>query len=110
MNLAIQKEKEDPQLMEGIKDLLKESYPISEDDMILIMNKASENSDGYLVDYYAFIEPIQEICDGIRNILENHLKQIDQEEEMAVKMVNEAAVWHAFECIRRFYKNKANLF
>ncbi|MBA2939715.1 hypothetical protein HZF08_15465 [Paenibacillus sp. CGMCC 1.16610] len=110
MNLAIQKEKEDPQLVEGIKDLLKESYPISEDDMILIMNKASDNSEKYLVEYFAFVEPIQAICDGIRIILENHLKQVELEEEMDLKMVNEAAVWHAFECIRRYFKSQANLF
>ncbi|WP_161409510.1 hypothetical protein [Paenibacillus silvestris] len=110
MNLAIQKEKEDPQLMEGIKDLLKESYHLAEDQMILIMNKASECSEGYLVDYFAYVEPIQEICNGIRNTLEKHLKQVDQDEEMALKMMNEAAVWYAFECIRRYYKNQANLF
>jgi hypothetical protein len=56
------------------------------------MNRASESSEGYLVDYFAFVEPIQGICDGIRITLEKHLKQVDQEEEVVLKMVNEAAV------------------
>jgi hypothetical protein len=77
-----------------------------------IDNRYKKSGNGYSagIDYFAFVEPIQGICDGIRNTLGKHLKQVDQEEEVVLKMVNEAAVWHAFESIRRYYKNQANLF
>jgi hypothetical protein len=108
--LEIVKEEEYSELSDGIKDLLKESYHISEDEAILIMNKASERSEGLLVDYFPYVNAIQEINAGIRNTLDKHLKQVDQEDLIVLKMVNEAAVWHAFECIRRFYKNMVNQF
>jgi len=108
--LEIVKEKENSEIMEDIKNLLNESYHISEDEAILIINKSSERVEQLLVDYSPYVNSIIEICTGARNTLDKHLKQVDQEEELVLKMINEAAVWHAFECIRRFFKNRANQF
>lgn len=53
------------------------------------MNKASERTEGLLVDYFPYVNSIQEISDGIRNTFDKHLKQVDQEDIMVLKMVNE---------------------
>ncbi|UQZ81025.1 hypothetical protein SK3146_00181 [Paenibacillus konkukensis] len=108
--VEIIKERENPVIMDGIKSLLKESYHISENEANLIMNRASERSEGLIFDYFPYVHSIHELSDGIRNTLDKHLNRVDQEGIIVLKMVNEAAAWHAFECIRRFYKNKANHF
>ncbi|MCZ8514291.1 hypothetical protein O9H85_18015 [Paenibacillus filicis] len=110
ITLAILKEKENSELLVGIKELLKESYHISEDEAILIIKKGIEKAEGLLFDYFSYVDSIQEISSRIRDTLNEHLKQVDQEEEMVLKMISEAAVWHAFERIRCYYKNMANVF
>ncbi|MFC5446734.1 hypothetical protein [Paenibacillus aestuarii] len=98
------------ELMGGIKDLLKESYEISEDEAVLILDKGSESAQKLLDDYCQYMDSIKKISHGLRDTLEKHLKQVDVEDEQASKMVKEAAAWYAFEYIRLYYKNKANIF
>jgi len=102
------KEKEYSDIADGVKSLLKESYPISEDEAVNIVRKGRERAEGLLADYIPFAASIQEACGGIKSTLDTHLKQVDEEEKADSKMVREAAVWHAFERVKRFYMNKAN--
>jgi len=98
------------EVLDGIKDLLRESYEISEAEASLILDKGSESAQNLLHDYFQYVDSIQKISYGLRDTLEKHLKQVDGEDEQASKMVKEAAAWYAFEYIRLFYKNKANIF
>ncbi|WP_259618409.1 hypothetical protein [Paenibacillus doosanensis] len=77
--VEIIKERENPVIMDGIKSLLKESYHISENEANLIMNRASERSEGLIFDYFPYVHSIHELSDGIRNTLDKHLNRVDQE-------------------------------
>ncbi|KIL40747.1 hypothetical protein SD70_11830 [Gordoniibacillus kamchatkensis] len=108
LTLGMLKEDEYSDLLDGIKDLLKESYQISEDEAMSIINKGSARAEELLIDYFPYIDSIRDIISGIRDTLDKHINLVDQEEELLLKMINEAAVWHAFECVRWFYINTAN--
>lgn len=106
--LAILKEDENSELLDGIKDILKECYQITEDEAMLVLHDSSEKAQELLSDYLPYIDTIHEIIGGIRDTLENHMKLVYQKEELPNKMIHEAAAWHAFEYVRGYYKKAAN--
>lgn len=105
MTLAILNNNVNPQIADEIKCLLKEIYNISEGEASFIINNSGEIVESLLVDYTPYVYSIQEISNDIRNTLDEHLKQVNEKEQIVLKMMNEAAVWFAFDRIRQFYKN-----
>ncbi|MDR6882550.1 hypothetical protein [Bacillus sp. 3255] len=103
-------ENENTELLDGLKDLLRESYGISEEEAILMIHQGYERVPKLLKDYAPYLDLIKNVSDGLSETLEKHLKQADYEDEKVLKMMNEAAAWYAFEYIRVLYKNKANIF
>jgi uncharacterized tellurite resistance protein B-like protein len=92
-------------VLEGVKDLLKETYQISDNEAISVIIKSREQADEYVNDYIPYVNHMRDIQDNLRGTLDTHIQQaVDQEKEMHIKMSNDAAVWLAFECIRRFCK------
>lgn len=71
--LGILKEDEYSDLLDGIRDILKESYHITDDEAMLIINKGSERAQELLVDYFLYIDSIREIISGIRDTLDKHI-------------------------------------
>ncbi|TVY08125.1 hypothetical protein [Paenibacillus cremeus] len=108
--LAILKEQEYSEVLDGMKNLLKECYPISDEEAKMVLTKGIETSEALLVDYVPYINSIVETISGIRSTLDKHMNQAQQQEGLDSKMINEAAVWHAFECMRQCYKSMANDF
>jgi hypothetical protein len=93
------------EVLDDIKDLLKETYQISDDEAASIIFKSREKVDDYLYDYIPFINHIKDVRANMRETLDTHLHQtVDQEQEMQLKMRNDAAIWLTFECIRRYCK------
>ncbi|MBP1963277.1 hypothetical protein [Paenibacillus aceris] len=106
--LATLKEDEYTELLDGIKDILKECYQITEDEAKLVIHEGSEKAQEYLNDYFPYIDSIREMVDGINDTLDKHMNLVFQEEELPNKMIYEAAAWHAFEYVRCYYKRAAN--
>ncbi|WP_248930426.1 hypothetical protein [Paenibacillus hamazuiensis] len=91
--------------MDGVKDLLKETYQLTEDEAVSVIRRSREKADQYLYDYMPYIEYIREVRHHLRDTLDAHFeKTVDPEKELPLKMSNDAAVWLTFECIRRFCK------
>jgi hypothetical protein len=106
--LAILEEDEQTELWDGIKDILKECYQITEDEAMLVIHESSEKAQELLRDYLPYIDSIHEIIGGIRGTLDNHMNLVFQREELPNQLIYEAAAWHAFEYVRCYYKRAAN--
>jgi hypothetical protein len=94
----------DDEVLDGVKDLLKETYKITDMEAITVINKSRDKADEFLDDYSPYLTYINDLRDCLEGTLEAHFQQVDQETELQVRMKNEAAVWLTFECIRRFCK------
>ncbi|MFE5318479.1 hypothetical protein ACFQ88_07210 [Paenibacillus sp. NPDC056579] len=106
--LATLKEDEYTELLDGIKDILKECYQITEDEAMVVIHEGNEKAQELLIDYFPYIDSIHEIISGIRDTLDNHMNLVFQEEETPNKMIYEAAAWYAFEYVRCYYKSTVN--
>lgn len=92
-------------VLEGVKDLLIETYRITDDEALNILGQSRGKADDYLYDYAMHLDYIKEITHYLRETLDTHLEQaVDGEREPVRRMSNDAAVWLTFECIRRFCK------
>lgn len=106
--LAILEEDEQFELRDGIKDILKECYQLTEEEAMLVIQDSSEKAQELLSDYLSYIDSIHEIIGGIRDTLDHHMNLVFQKEELPNKLIYEAAAWHAFEYVRCYYKRAAN--
>ncbi|OXM87506.1 hypothetical protein [Paenibacillus rigui] len=92
-------------VLNGVKDLLKETYCITEHEADSVVNRTLDNVDVFLDDYIPYIQSLKTIQGDLRETLDEHLKQaVDNEHTLQLKMTNDAAIWLAYECIRRFCK------
>lgn len=105
---AALQEDEHTELLDGIKDILKECYQITEEEALAVIHEGSGRAEELLRQYSPYIEAIHEIIGGIRDTLESHMNQAIQEEHLPNKMIREAAAWHAFEYVRSYYRRTAN--
>lgn len=98
-------EREWTEVVDEIKDLLKETYHISESEAESILSKSRDRADGFIEDYMPYIRNIQDIRGNMRDMLDSQLMlTVDKEQELTLKMRNDAAVWLTFECMRRYCK------
>ncbi|MEK3917364.1 hypothetical protein [Paenibacillus sp. FSL H7-0331] len=95
---------EDDEVLNGVKDLLKETYKITDHEATSIIMKSRDKADGFLDDYSPYVNYINDLRSCLEATLEAHFQQVDQENELQARMKNDAAVWLTFECIRRFCK------
>lgn len=93
------------EMLDGIKMLLMESYSVTCDQAAAVTHACQVKAEELLIDYSPFLTLIHEITCGMREVLDKHLKQVDLEKDAALQMIAEAAVWHAFERVKRHYKN-----
>ncbi|BFT72716.1 hypothetical protein [Paenibacillus sp. P36] len=103
--LSTLKEDEYNELLDGIKDILKECYQVTEYEAMLVIHEGNEKAQELLKDYLPYIDSIHKTICGIRDTLENHMNLVFQEQELPNKMIYEAAAWHAFESVRCYYKS-----
>lgn len=91
-------------VLDGVKDLLKETYQITDMEAISVICNSRGKADEFLYDYYPYMNNIKDIHDGLRDTLDGHFQAVDQAKELQVRMSNDAAAWLTFECMRRLYK------
>ncbi|MFH5182576.1 hypothetical protein ACHHV8_08020 [Paenibacillus sp. TAB 01] len=90
-------------VMDGVKDLLKETYSLTDKEANSVVSGTLNHVDVFLDDYKPFIHYLQDLRGDLRTTLDTHLQQaVDNEHKLQMKMSNDAAVWLAYECIRRF--------
>jgi RNA binding exosome subunit len=88
--------------LDGVKDLLKETYELEDHEVSSVIGTSLDIADEYLHDYIQYVQYIHEIRQQLKGTLESQLQQkVDQEQELHIRMRNDAAVWLTFECVRR---------
>ncbi|NHN29028.1 hypothetical protein [Paenibacillus agricola] len=90
-------------VLEGVKDLLKETYRITDNEAISVISNSREKADEFLIDYYPYLNNIKDLHSGLRDTLDVHFQEVDQAKELQIKMSHDAAAWLTFECIRKLY-------
>ncbi|TVY11738.1 hypothetical protein [Paenibacillus cremeus] len=93
-------------VLDGVKDLLKETYHITDREADSVLRASRDKAEAYVQDYTPYLKAIKEIRHALRETLDTQFEQaVDPEQELRIRMSNDAAVWVTFECIRRFCKN-----
>lgn len=91
--------------LDGVKDLLMETYSLTDMEASSVMSGTMDHVHVFLDDYMPYIHSLQELRLDLRHTLDEQLKQaVDNEHKLQLKMSNDAAVWLAYECIRRYFK------
>jgi hypothetical protein len=105
-------EAEYSEVLDGVKDLLKETYELEDHEAASVIGTSLNKADELLCDYIQYVNYIQELRQRLRGTLEAQLVQkVDQENELHLKMRNDAAVWLTFECVRRICrKSMSNIY
>lgn len=97
-------EEELADVRDGVKDFLKETYKISDQEADAIISGSLPKADEYLNDYFPYVHYMSEIRHLLRETLDAHFQEVDREREPASRMRSDAAVWLTFECVRRLYQ------
>ncbi|TDG00285.1 hypothetical protein [Paenibacillus piri] len=94
-------------ILDGVNDLLKETYHIPDSKSAWILNQSHDRVDDYLFDYASYLEFVRETRNYIRDTFENQFHQkVELEPEQTNRMINDAAAWVAFECVRCYFEKR----
>jgi len=94
-------------ILDGVNDLLKETYHIPDSKSAWILDQSHGRVDDYLFDYDSYLKFVQETRNDIRDTFENqfHLR-VEKEQEQTKRMINDAAAWVAFECVKCYFEKR----
>ncbi|WP_127589029.1 hypothetical protein [Paenibacillus koleovorans] len=91
------------EVLDGVIDLLRETYHLSEVEAKAIVKRSWGQTETYLPDYEPFVSYLSDVGAWLRETLDAQFAQaVHPQQELQKRMSADAAVWLAFECIRRY--------
>jgi hypothetical protein len=94
-------------ILDGVNDLLKEMYQIPDSKSAWILDQSHLRVEDYLFDYASYVESVKDTRNHIRDTFENQfIQRVEKEQEQTSRMINDAAAWLAFECVKCYFQKR----
>lgn len=94
-------------ILDGVNDLLKETYQIPDSQSAWVLDQSHNRVDDYLFDYSSYVTLVRETRNYIRDTFDNQFEQkVQKEQEGTDRMINDAAAWLAYECVKCYFEKR----